>query len=90
MCLDHLALSAAGQDREAQLALQSTRKSVETRLAFCKEKEMMFKKRQEELRKHVLENQPLALPMCFAMYISLYIEEFTGLLSLRGGRFWLK
>lgn len=24
------------QDREAQLALQSTRKSVETRLAFCK------------------------------------------------------
>lgn len=50
-------LKVESEDREAQLALQSTRKSVETRLAFCKEKEMMFKKRQEELRKHVLDNQ---------------------------------
>ncbi|CAJ1336835.1 unnamed protein product [Effrenium voratum] len=50
-------LKVESEDREAQLALQSTRKSVETRLAFCKEKEVMFKKRQEELRRHVLENQ---------------------------------
>lgn len=50
-------LKVESEDREAQLALQSTRKSVETRLAFCKEKETVFKRRQEELRKHVLENQ---------------------------------
>mmetsp|Transcript_10271 Transcript_10271/g.24680 ORF Transcript_10271/g.24680 Transcript_10271/m.24680 type:complete len:427 (+) Transcript_10271:44-1324(+) len=50
-------LKVESEDREAQLALKATRKSVETRLAFCKEKEMMFKKKQEELRRHVLDNQ---------------------------------
>ncbi|CAE7949429.1 unnamed protein product, partial [Symbiodinium sp. KB8] len=50
-------LRVESEDREAQVALKATRKSVETRLAFCKEKEMMFMKKQEELRRHVLDNQ---------------------------------
>jgi len=50
-------LRVESEDREAQLALKATRKSVETRLAFCKEKEMMFMKKQEDLRRHVLDNQ---------------------------------
>jgi len=50
-------LKKESEDKEAWKALESTRKSVDTRLAFCKEKESLFKKRQEDLRRHVLENQ---------------------------------
>eukprot|EP00441_Pelagodinium_beii_P035756 CAMPEP_0197651758 /NCGR_PEP_ID=MMETSP1338-20131121/34013_1 /TAXON_ID=43686 ORGANISM="Pelagodinium beii, Strain RCC1491" /NCGR_SAMPLE_ID=MMETSP1338 /ASSEMBLY_ACC=CAM_ASM_000754 /LENGTH=444 /DNA_ID=CAMNT_0043226489 /DNA_START=47 /DNA_END=1381 /DNA_ORIENTATION=+ len=50
-------LKKESEDKEAWKALESTRKSVDTRLAFCKEKEALFKKRQEDLRRHVLENQ---------------------------------
>jgi len=50
-------LKKESEDKEARRALQSTRSSVETRLAACKEKEVLFTKRQFDLRKHVMENQ---------------------------------
>eukprot|EP00438_Fugacium_kawagutii_P017465 Skav220117 [mRNA] locus=scaffold1078:1683:17008:- [translate_table: standard] len=82
-CAVDVAEWQAVDDREAQLALQSTRKSVETRLAFCKEKEMMFKKRQEELRKHVLDNQILST----ASLVSNYRALIKGLHRMPSIRF---
>jgi len=50
-------LRTAPEDKEARRELESTRKGVDARMAACKEKEELFARRQNELKRHVMENE---------------------------------
>lgn len=44
-------------EKEADSTLQETRRSVSQRLAVCKSKEVLFLRKQAELKKHVMDNE---------------------------------